>query len=204
MNKDSEDSNLLRSKVKQLECEVLRLQNVVKEERSKNKELELTLNYFQQLYKKEKSDKDEAQSAFNQVLGSLCVSDQSNGGRRSEELGYTLSPTFKLTTNHFNEKIMKNTTKANKTTKSRDRQVSVENKGLKQSSIQQYNITKLHTSVQSPKIVMKKHVKQGKHDEDKRKKIRKAKSRKEERKHLQKLNQSMNNPNLYNQVTQET
>lgn len=70
MNKDSEDSSL-QSKVHQLENEVLKLKNIIKEERSKNKELEKSVHYFQQLYRKEKMDRNEAQTAFNKMIGSL-------------------------------------------------------------------------------------------------------------------------------------
>jgi septal ring factor EnvC (AmiA/AmiB activator) len=86
MNKDSEDS-FLQSKIHQLENEVLRLKNIIKEERSKNKELEKSMHYFQKLYRKERIDRNEAQSAFNKMIGSLWVSDYSlvSGGRKSEE-----------------------------------------------------------------------------------------------------------------------
>lgn len=91
LNKDSED-NRLQSRVQQLECEVLRLQRIIQDERSKNKELELTINYFQQLYHKEKNDKTEAQSAFHQVLGSMYVADQPSlvHNRKSEEVSFII------------------------------------------------------------------------------------------------------------------
>lgn len=154
------------------------MQSVVHDERSKNKELQLTLNYFQQLYKKEKDDKDDAQSAFNKVLGSLCISDQtsaSNGGRRSEELAYINSPTFKLT-NHFNEKITMKKSSKHALSKSNDRQIFAENKIPPHSSI--HNAHLPHTSVNSPKMYIQKQHKSVTKYNDEKKKVRKTKSRK--------------------------
>lgn len=204
MNKETDDSNNVKTRWYQLECEVLRLQSIIQDERSKNKELELTLNYFQQLYRKEKDDKDEAQSAFNKVIGSLWVSDQTraSNGRRSEEMTYTISPTFKLS-NHLNDNITLCKSSKLAYTKSHDRQISLENKNKSHTSIQNANIS--HISVNSPKTYTQKQNKSiTKYKEEKRK-VRKAKSRKIDRKAPKlKLNQSMNNPNFYSQVTQDT
>lgn len=49
MNKESED-HPLQSKVRQLEDEVRRLHNIIRDERNKNKELEKALLYFQSRY----------------------------------------------------------------------------------------------------------------------------------------------------------
>lgn len=203
MNKESDDSNI-KTRWHQLECEVLRLQSIIQDERSKNKELELTLNYFQQLYRKEKDDKDEAQSAFNKVIGSLWVSDQTraSNGRRSEEIAYTISPTFKLT-NHLNERVTMGKSSKLAFTKLHDRQISLEKKNKSHTSIQNANIS--HISVNSPQNYTQKQNKSITKSKDDKKKVRKAKSRKLDRKAPKlKLNQSMNNPNFYSQVTQDT
>lgn len=140
MNKDSEDFTILKTKIRQLEYQVVKLNRTIADERSKNKELELTLNYFQKLYRKEKLDKNEAQTAFNRVLGSLCVSEQpcASVGRKSEEFSYHISPKLLISAN-INQKRCKKFSKA--VSRSKERHISIENhitsrKGQNQSCIQ--------------------------------------------------------------------
>jgi len=74
MNKESED-HPLQSKVRQLEDEVRRLHNIIRDERNKNKELEKALLYFQSRYWTKKSLKDETQFGVNKILSNLNKSE---------------------------------------------------------------------------------------------------------------------------------
>ena len=201
MNKDADDAEILRTRVQQLECEVIKLHRVIKDEKNKNNELELTLNYFQQLYKKEKSDKTEAQTAFNRVLGSFCLSDQTSAsnGRKSEEFSYHLSPKSQITKN-INQKRSNTKNGKKAVSRSKERHTSIENHMT-------FRKVQNQSCIQSPKMLLKKSAKQMRQsvEDDKKRRLKKTKSRKEDKRSMMcKLNQSMNSPNLYNQMTQET
>lgn len=146
LNKDSEDNTMLKARVQQLECQIVKLNKVIVDEKNKNKKLELTLNHFQNLYKKEKFDKNEAQTAFNRVLGSLCISEQpsSSVGRKSEEFSYHLSPKSLITSN-LNQKRSKKSSKA--ASRCKERHVSIENNTALRKSQNQ-------SCIQSPKALL--------------------------------------------------
>lgn len=129
----------------------------------------------------------------------MCVSDQSSlgGGRHSEELAFTVSPKTRINRG-VNQKIVKKSSKGGGVI-ANERNTSIENHMTFRRS---QNISYIH----SPKPTSQPYHKYTSKniEEEKRKRPRKAKSRKDDKKCLQKLNHSMNNPSFYQQFTQET
>mmetsp|Transcript_22980 Transcript_22980/g.20418 ORF Transcript_22980/g.20418 Transcript_22980/m.20418 type:complete len:139 (-) Transcript_22980:58-474(-) len=127
-----------------------------------------------------------------------------SGDLKSEDPIYTISPSYQLSKQ--NPMNFKRNYKES-VSKSKEKIISSNGSCHLNSSMQNVYFSQTHTSINSPKERIRYSQKSRttktttKPREDKKKtKNRKSKPRKEERK----LNQSMNSPNFYNQVTQET